>query len=89
MARPVRIPPFGETSDELRIAGWLRSEGDEVALGEALFEVETDKATLEVEATSAGILLRIVHGTGAEVAVGTVIGSIATTGEEQPEGLSV
>jgi len=78
------MPPLGETSDELRVVGWLKSEGDEVVPGEGLFEVETDKATLEVEATSGGVLLRIVHGPGAEVAVGTVIGWIGTAGEEPP-----
>ena len=46
--------------------------------------METDKATLEVEATSGGVLLRIVDGPGAEVAAGTVIGWIGTAGEEPP-----
>ncbi len=81
------MPPLGETSDELRVVGWL-SEGDEVVPGEGLFEVETDKATLEVEATSGGVLLRIVHEPGAEVAVGTVIGWIGTTGESRPRRAS-
>jgi len=82
MPHPVRMPPLAETSDQLRVVGWLKAEGDAVEAGKPLFEVETDKATLEVEATAAGILLRIEHGPGAEVAVGVVIGWIGAAGEE-------
>ena len=57
----VRMPPLGQTSDELRIVSWLKREGDAVEQGEPLFEVETDKATLEVEAFSSGILRKILH----------------------------
>jgi pyruvate/2-oxoglutarate dehydrogenase complex dihydrolipoamide acyltransferase (E2) component len=84
MAHPVRMPPLGQTSDELRILTWLKAEGDEVALGEALLEIETDKATHEVEATAAGTLLRILRHDGETVGEGTVIGYLGTPGEEVP-----
>jgi pyruvate/2-oxoglutarate dehydrogenase complex dihydrolipoamide acyltransferase (E2) component len=75
------MPPLGQTSDELRIVAWLKREGDAVAAGEVLFEVETDKATLEVEATRTGTLLRIAHGEGETVSTGTVIAYIGESGE--------
>jgi len=78
------MPPLGTTSDELRIVEWLKEEGDEVALGEPLLAVETDKATLEVEAVSAGTLLRIVRATGAVVDVGDVVAYVGAPGDEVP-----
>jgi pyruvate/2-oxoglutarate dehydrogenase complex dihydrolipoamide acyltransferase (E2) component len=77
---PVRMPPVGQTSDELRIVSWLKREGDTVTAGEMLFEVETDKATLEVEATRSGTLAEIVHGADETVATGTVIAYIDEPG---------
>lgn len=84
MARPVRMPPLGTTSDELRIVEWLKAEGDDVALGEPLLAVETDKATLEVEAAVSGALLKIVHAAGVVVDVGDVIAYIGAPGDEVP-----
>lgn len=79
------MPPLGETTDELRIVEWLKAQGDEVALGEPLFEVETDKVTLAVEATVRGTLLEIVHGVGGSVRVGTVVAYVGEPGETVPE----
>jgi pyruvate dehydrogenase E2 component (dihydrolipoamide acetyltransferase) len=76
------MPPLGQTSDELRIVTWRKREGDAVAVGEPLLEVETDKATLEVEAALAGTLLRIVHGEGETVQSGAVIAYVGEPGEE-------
>ncbi len=81
MAHAVRMPPLGETTDELRIVEWLKAEGDEVALGEPLFEVETDKVTLAVEATVRGSLLEILHRAGESVRVGTVVAYVGEQGE--------
>ena len=78
------MPPLGQTSDEIDIVGWLKSPGDEVAEGEPLLTVDTDKATLEVEAASSGVLLAIVHDAGATVIAGDVIGWIGEPGEEIP-----
>lgn len=84
MAQPIRMPPLAETTDEVRIVGWLKAEGDKVRAGEPLLEVETDKATLEVEAAAGGSLLRILHGAGSTVSVGAVVGWIGEPGEEPP-----
>lgn len=78
------MPPLGTTSDELRIVEWLKAEGEEVALGEPILAVETDKATLEVEAATAGTLLNIVRQAGAVVEVGEVVAYIGAPGEPVP-----
>jgi pyruvate dehydrogenase E2 component (dihydrolipoamide acetyltransferase) len=84
MARPVRMPPLGATSDELQIVQWLKEIGSAVEQGEPLLEVETDKATLEVEAAVAGTLLTVLHGPGETVSVGEVLAYIGAPGEEVP-----
>lgn len=84
MARPVRMPPLGETSGELRIVQWLKLVGSAVEQGEPLLEVETDKATLEVEAAVSGTLLAVLHGAGETVAVGEVLAFVGAPGEEIP-----
>jgi len=78
------MPPLGTTSDELRIVEWLKAEGDEVALGEPLLAVETDKATLEVEAATVGTLLKVVCDAGAVVEVGAVLAYVGEPGEDVP-----
>src|SRR5579862_5311368 len=84
MPRPVRMPPLAATSDELRIVQWLRDVGSTVEQGDVLLEVETDKATLEVEATVSGTLLAVLHGPGETVAVGEVLAFVGSPGEDVP-----
>jgi pyruvate dehydrogenase E2 component (dihydrolipoamide acetyltransferase) len=86
MPRPVRMPPLGATSNELRIVQWLREVGTVVEQGEPLLEVETDKATLEVEATVSGTLLAVLHGPGETVVVGEVLAFVGSPGEDVPVG---
>ena len=59
MATTIVLPKLGLTQDEGTIVRWLKSEGSDVTKGEPLFEVMTDKATVEVEASATGTLLRI------------------------------
>ena len=82
MAVPVRMPPLGQTSDELRLLAWRKREGDAVEEGELLLEIETDKATLDVEASATGTLLRIDCREGETVTAGTVLGWLGEPGEE-------
>ena len=84
MARPVRMPPLGTTEDELRIVRWLKGVGSTVEQGDPLLEVETDKATLEVEAAVSGTVLAVLHGADETVAVGEVLGFIGAPGDEIP-----
>ena len=66
------------------VVRWLKAEGEEVAKGEPLYEVDTEKVTQEVEAEAAGVLLKIVVQEG-EQAVGTTIAYIGESGEQVAE----
>jgi pyruvate dehydrogenase E1 component beta subunit len=83
MSTDVLMPALSPTMTEGKIARWLKAEGDHVAPGDAIAEIETDKATMEVEAVDEGILARIVIPEGTEhVAVNTPIAVIASNGED-------
>ena len=73
------VPPLSQTSDTLVLTAWLKKVGERVTKGEALFEVETDKATLEVESPATGTLSEVLAEPGAEVAVKATIGTIVVT----------
>jgi 2-oxoglutarate dehydrogenase E2 component (dihydrolipoamide succinyltransferase) len=73
------VPEVGESIVDARIAKWLRQEGDAVAAGDPLVELETDKIDLEVSAPQAGVLSRIDHKEGEDVKVGDVLGVIDET----------
>ena len=72
----ILVPPLSQTSDSLVLVSWLKMVGDTVIKGEPLFTVETDKATLEVEAPASGIMASILANPGDEMIVRSVIGSI-------------
>ena len=69
----IRMANLGYDMESGRVAQWLKQVGDGVERGEPLVEVETDKATVEMEATQSGTLVEIVAAEGAEVPVGGVI----------------
>jgi len=81
MATDVKLPRLGQGMESGTIVKWLKAEGDVVEKGEPLFEVDTDKATQEVEAEASGVLLRIEIASG-EVPVGQRIALIGAPGEE-------
>jgi 2-oxoglutarate dehydrogenase E2 component (dihydrolipoamide succinyltransferase) len=74
MSSPILVPEVGESIVDARIAKWLRKEGDAVAAGEPLVELETDKIDVEVSAPHAGVLSRIDRKDGEDVKVGEVLG---------------
>jgi pyruvate dehydrogenase E1 component beta subunit len=83
MATEVLMPALSPTMTEGKIARWLKSEGEPVRAGDVLAEIETDKATMEVEAIDEGVLARIVIPEGTEhVAVNTPIAVISGNGED-------
>jgi pyruvate/2-oxoglutarate dehydrogenase complex dihydrolipoamide acyltransferase (E2) component len=82
MATRVVMPQAGQDLETGFVRRWLRSEGDLVAKGEALVEVETEKLTLEVEAPAAGLLLRILAPDDTEVPVLATIAVIGEPGED-------
>jgi len=82
---PVNIlmPALSPTMEKGNLAKWLKKEGDAIKSGDILAEIETDKATMEVEAVDEGILAKIVVPEGtADVAVNEIIGVIAGEGED-------
>ena len=75
MATDVKLPRLGQGMESGTIVKWLKAEGDTVEKGEPLYEVDTDKATQEVEAEASGVLLRIAVAEG-EVPVGQTVAVI-------------
>jgi 2-oxoglutarate dehydrogenase E2 component (dihydrolipoamide succinyltransferase) len=76
MAVEIVVPALGESVKEATVAKWLKKVGEPVAVDDPLVELETDKVTLEVNASAAGVLKEIRVQSGANVAVGAVLGSI-------------
>jgi pyruvate dehydrogenase E2 component (dihydrolipoamide acetyltransferase) len=85
MAAEVKVPRLGQGMESGTVVKWLKAEGDTVAKGEPLYELDTEKVTQEVEAEAAGVLLRITVPEGDEVPVGTTIAFIGEKGEEVPD----
>ncbi len=81
MATPVVMPKLGNSVESSIIVGWKKRPGDVVTAGETLLEVETDKATVDVEAPASGTLLAIYFNAGADVPVMTAIAAIGQPGE--------
>ena len=72
----IKVPPLGESIVEATVSRWLKKEGDQVAPGDTLVELETDKITVEVPAMSRGVLTKRLHAEGAAVKVDDVLGEI-------------
>lgn len=82
----VFMTQLSPTMTEGKIARWLKNEGDELVSGDVLAEIETDKATMEMEVVEEGILYSIIAPAGTVVAVGAAIAVIAEDGEEVAAG---
>jgi pyruvate dehydrogenase E2 component (dihydrolipoamide acetyltransferase) len=85
MVRPILMPRPGQMTEECTLLTWNKAEGDPVARGDVLFEIETDKAVMEVEAFDAGVLLRRLVEEGETVPVNSVVAYVGQPGEEIPE----
>lgn len=81
----VFMTQLSPTMTEGKVARWLKQEGDHLKSGEVLAEVETDKATMEIEVVDEGTLHKILKEEGAVVPVGAAIGIIAEEGETVPQ----
>lgn len=84
MALEVKIPALGESIIEVVIAKWLKKDGDFVQMDEVLCELETDKATMELNAEQAGVL-KIIAAEGATLAIGDVVCSLDTAAKAPAE----
>jgi 2-oxoglutarate dehydrogenase E2 component (dihydrolipoamide succinyltransferase) len=81
----LKIPNVGESIQEVQIGQWLKQEGDHVAHDEAVVELETDKASMEIPAPIDGVISKIVKHDGETVAVGDVIAYLEPTGPGRDE----
>jgi pyruvate dehydrogenase E2 component (dihydrolipoamide acetyltransferase) len=84
MASEVKLPRLGQGMESGTVTKWLKNEGDPVAKGEPLYEIDTDKVTQEVESDFAGVLLKIALSEG-EAPVGQTIAFIGEPGESVPD----
>ena len=82
----VVMPRLSDSMEEGTVLTWLKQVGDEVAVGEALVEIETDKANMAYESDVAGTLSEILVGEGETVAIGTPIARVGEDGAEAQEG---
>ena len=80
MATEIKVPALGESVSEATVAKWFKSEGEAVAVDEAVVELETDKVTIEVPSPVAGVIAAITVKEGETVNVGAVLGAIAEGG---------
>lgn len=88
MATILRMPEIAAGTDRAGIQAWLVQRGDEVAVGQSLVEIETDKATIDMEAEEAGVFAGALVDEGDMVTVGSPIGVLAAVGEDLDAALA-
>lgn len=87
MPLELKVPEVGESITEVMIGAWKKQEGDVVAIDDSIVEIESDKATVELPAPTAGTITRVLKGSGEKALVGEVIGYLEPAGaasESQP-----
>ena len=87
MLRDIVLPRLGQTMEEGTIERWHKKEGEKVRKGEVLYELTTDKATLEVESFADGVLKKILVGDGQTVPVNELIAILGDEKDELPSDL--
>jgi pyruvate dehydrogenase E2 component (dihydrolipoamide acetyltransferase) len=88
MVRPITMPKLGQSEEVGTLVRWRKKVGDTVAKGDILFEIETDKALLEVESFFEGTLLKTVVQEGTTVPINTTVGFVGDPGEAVPEAIA-
>src|SRR5512143_3402679 len=86
MAHPILMPKPGQMTEECVLVAWHKQEGDAVRRGDILFEIETYKSNMDVEAFDDGVLLRRYVEEGATCAGDGVCGGVGQAGEVVPDG---
>jgi len=82
MAETITMPKLGFDMQEGTLVRWVRNEGESVNKGDVLAEIETDKATVEVESTASGVVRKLLVGQGAVVPIGAAIAVVGTKDEK-------
>jgi pyruvate dehydrogenase E2 component (dihydrolipoamide acetyltransferase) len=85
MATYIEMPKLSDTMTEGTLVKWLVAEGDTISPGDSIAEIETDKATMEMEAFDGGILGKVYIKEGDKVPLGTALGVLVEEGEDVPE----
>jgi len=85
MVKAVIMPKLGQSEETVKIVRWRKQLGETIAKGDIIFEIETDKAVLEVESFYTGTLLKIVAGEGVTVPVQTTVAFVGDPGEPVPD----
>ena len=85
MAHPILMPKPGQMTEECTLVAWHKQEGDKVSKGDVLFEIETDKSNMDVEAFDDGVLLKRIVQEGETVAVNSVCAYVGEPGEAIPD----
>ena len=80
----LKVPSLGESVTQATVGAWLKKEGDPVQVDEPLVEVESEKATVAIPAPAAGVLRRVLRGTGDTVTVGEVIAEVEEGAAARP-----
>jgi 2-oxoglutarate dehydrogenase E2 component (dihydrolipoamide succinyltransferase) len=80
MAIELKVPEVGESITEVMIGTWKKGVGEQVVADESVVEIESDKATVELPAPSAGVISQILKQAGEQATVGEVIGYLDTVG---------
>jgi pyruvate/2-oxoglutarate dehydrogenase complex dihydrolipoamide acyltransferase (E2) component len=84
MAEPIIMPKLGFDMAEGTLVDWTVEVGQAIKKGDVIAEIETDKATIEIETTVEGTVLSLLAGPGDVVAVGAPIGYVGAPGEKPP-----
>ena len=79
MSTPIKMPNLGAETDEARVSNWLKAVGDTVMEGEAIAEIETEKANVDLEMPATGRLTQILVEAGTDAKVGTVLATYEET----------
>ena len=87
MATSIVMPQMGYDMHEGKVVRWLKKEGEDVTRGEVIAEIETDKATVEYEAYTGGVMAKIVAEEGVAIQVGGLIAVMTNPGEAIPDDI--
>src|SRR3954467_12781513 len=79
----IKVPTLGESIVEATVSRWLKKEGEAIAVGDTLVELETDKITVEVTAMNAGVVKKIAHAEGDVVKVDDLLAEIDDAADAQ------
>ena len=85
MVAEVIIPVLDQTTTEVRLINWIKNEGDDVNSGEVICEIETEKATVEIESPKDGILRKILIAADTNIPPLTVVALVSDTNDSLPE----